>query len=214
MTCAELQQELPEIIEGDRTGEQETHLKTCRTCSGLLTDLKAISELAVTLQGADEPSPRVWNSIEIALRKEGLIRQPQREPRLAVVPAARRRSFAAWLLPVAAAALIVFGLLEYKRPSPATNNLAETRASDAAGAAKAQASGDQDDEQVLDIVAARVPAMRAAYANNLKRVNDYIRDAKESVRRDPNDEQAQQALMTAYEQKSVVYEMAMDRSLP
>ena len=56
--------------------------------------------------------------------------------------------------------------------------------------------------------------MRASYAANLRDVNSYIRDAEESVKIDPNDEQAQKYLMDAYEQKSIVYEMAMDRSLP
>jgi transposase-like protein len=71
-----------------------------------------------------------------------------------------------------------------------------------------------DDEQLLDMVASRAPAMRAAYATNLQSVNDYIRDAEESVKSDPNDEEAQQSLMAAYEQKAMVYEMALDRSLP
>ena len=45
-------------------------------------------------------------------------------------------------------------------------------------------------------------------------MNNYIRDAQESVNADPNDEEAQQALMHAYGQKSMIYEMALDRSLP
>ena len=60
----------------------------------------------------------------------------------------------------------------------------------------------------------RAPMMRAAYESNLKDVNNYIRDAQESVNADPNDEEAQQALMDAYGQKSMIYEMALDRSLP
>jgi hypothetical protein len=55
--------------------------------------------------------------------------------------------------------------------------------------------------------------MRAAYESNLKDVNNYIRDAQESVNADPNDEEAQQALMDAYGQKSMIYEMALDRYL-
>ena len=37
-------------------------------------ELKLIVAAAGELQAADEPSPRVWNSIESALRQEGLIR--------------------------------------------------------------------------------------------------------------------------------------------
>ena len=71
-----------------------------------------------------------------------------------------------------------------------------------------------DDQQLLNTVAARMPSMRAAYEINLRSVNAYIRDAEQSAHSDPNDEVAQQYLMNAYEQKAMVYEMALDRSLP
>ncbi len=56
--------------------------------------------------------------------------------------------------------------------------------------------------------------MRTSYADNLQNVNAYIRDAEQTVQNDPNDEEAQRSLMAAYEQKAMVYEMALDRSLP
>jgi hypothetical protein len=48
----------------------------------------------------------------------------------------------------------------------------------------------------------------------LRNVNAYIQDARESAEADPNDEEAQQSLMDAYQQKAMVYEMALNRSLP
>jgi len=63
-------------------------------------------------------------------------------------------------------------------------------------------------------VGARMPSMRDAYEANLRTVNAYIRDAEQSAHSDPNDEVAQQYLRNAYEQKAMVYEMALDRSLP
>ncbi len=71
-----------------------------------------------------------------------------------------------------------------------------------------------DDQQLLETVALRMPSMRAAYEENLRAVNAYIRDAEQSAHSDPNDEVAQQYLRNAYEQKAMVYEMALDRSLP
>jgi hypothetical protein len=67
---------------------------------------------------------------------------------------------------------------------------------------------------LLNTVAERMPSMRAAYEANLRAVNAYIRDAEQSAHSNPNDEVAQQYLMNAYEQKAMVYEMALDRSLP
>jgi hypothetical protein len=71
-----------------------------------------------------------------------------------------------------------------------------------------------EDQQLLNTVAARMPSMRSAYETNLRSVNAYIRDAEQSARSNPNDEVAQQYLISAYEQKAMVYEMALDRSLP
>ncbi len=77
MTCAEFQYQLPDLLEEDGSPELQAHLKGCAICSGLATSLQTIIGEARTLQASHEPSPRVWNSIEIALRKEGLIRQPE-----------------------------------------------------------------------------------------------------------------------------------------
>jgi len=71
-----------------------------------------------------------------------------------------------------------------------------------------------DDQQILEAIGSRSPAVRAEYAANLQNVNNYIRDAEESAQADPNDEEAQQSLMDAYEQRAMVYDMALDRSMP
>jgi hypothetical protein len=63
--------------EDGSTLEQQAHLKSLPECSALVAELNLIAASAIALRGADEPSPRVWNSLEIALRQEGLIR-PQR----------------------------------------------------------------------------------------------------------------------------------------
>jgi hypothetical protein len=45
-------------------------------------------------------------------------------------------------------------------------------------------------------------------------VNDYIKDAKSVVDANPDDEDARRSLMEAYQEKSMLFELAMDRSLP
>ena len=76
MNCVELQQSLAEAEDASGS-EQRAHLKACPACSALVRELNLIVAAAAQLQAANEPSPRVWNSIEFALRQEGLIR-PQR----------------------------------------------------------------------------------------------------------------------------------------
>jgi hypothetical protein len=209
MTCEEFERVLPEL-EGGHSIEQEAHLRSCSACSDLVADLNAISQEARLLESSEEPSPWVWNSIELALRQDGLIRQPKRERALALAPLLGWKL--RWLVPLAAAFLVAFGVLMRQRGTvqPPVSIATET-ASLQPNEGSSMAS---DDLQLLNTVAARMPSMRAAYETNLRSVNAYIRDAEQSVQSDPNDEVAQQYLMSAYEQKAMVYEMALDRSLP
>jgi hypothetical protein len=212
MNCAKFQEVLPDVLEGGRTAEQELHLKSCPVCSGLVADLSLIAREARQLQEDAEPSPRVWNSIEIQLRQEGIIRDPRLGPSL--VPPVPRRWNLAWLAPVAAVLLVGFGILVHQRhpqlsaslnpPGPPVIAEPQTDKSPR-NATKVE------DEQLLAAVA---PSMKEQYASNLQNVNEYIKDAEESAQADPNDEEAQQIVMDAYEQRATVYEMALDRSLP
>jgi hypothetical protein len=77
-------------------------------------------------------------------------------------------------------------------------------------AARTQVS--HEDQQWLDSVAARPHAQLARYRADLDQANSFIRDAEQSVKDDPNDIFAQQMLINAYEQKQMLYELAVDRS--
>jgi hypothetical protein len=218
MNCVQFQEILPEVFEGGRTAEQESHLKSCPMCSGLVADLDLIAREARQLQEVAEPSQRVWNSLEIALRQEGIIRDPRLGPSL--VPARPRRWSMAWLAPVAALVLVAFGIVIYQRGSRDSRlaaHLDTTTPSLVAilpNSQKPSNVNNSEDDQLLAAVASRSPAMQAQYASNLQNVNAYIKDAEESAQADPNDEEAQQIVMDAYEQRATVYEMALDRSLP
>lgn len=207
MNCEEFELALPDV-DDDPTIEQQSHLNSCSACAELIADLDAISQQAKLLGNSDEPSPRVWNFIEIALRQEGLIREQRSEPFL--VPRRPPRRRLEWLIPVAAMVLLMLGIVQYKRVSGPV----ASRTPDASTSEIADAANMADDQQLLEVVSRRTPAMRASYEANLRDVNSYIRDAEESVKIDPNDEQARRDLMNAYEQRSMVYEMALDRSLP
>ncbi|MGZ4900698.1 MAG: hypothetical protein ACXV8X_13665 [Candidatus Angelobacter sp.] len=218
MNCAEFQEILPEVFDRGRTPEQEAHLKSCPMCSGLLADLDLVAREARHLQELAEPSPRVWNSIEIELRREGVIHEPQRGPSL-LPPVSRRWNLGAWLAPVAALALVAFGIGVYQRGSKGPQATEQSTAAAPAPVPSPQIpknlpTVNSEDQQLLAAVASRSPAMQAQYASNLQNVNAYIRDAEESAQADPNDEEAQQIVMDAYEQRAAIYEMALDRSLP
>ena len=219
MNCAQFQEILPDVIDGGRNAEQEAHLQSCPLCSGLVTDLNLIASEAPQLQEFADPAPRVWNSIEIALRQEGLIREPLRPT---LLPPVKRRWSLGWLAPVATVALLAFGVFVYQRVSNEQRSAANVSTPVPAAVTNIQTArnlkivnnNSNEDRQLLEAVASRAPAMQAAYASNLESVNAYIRDAEESAQADPNDEEAQQVVMDAYEQRATIYEMALDRSLP
>jgi hypothetical protein len=207
MNCSEFQRELPDFMEDGGNADLQSHLRTCGNCSGLVSSLQSIIHEAQYLQASEEPSPRVWNALEIQLRQEKIIRDPRASH--SILPSLRQRwGIAAWLVPAAAAVLIAAGIMTIHRPNTASTQQALIKPG-----APIKTASDQSDEQLLQEVSMRAPMMRAAYESNLKDVNNYIRDAQESVNADPNDEEAQQALMDAYGQKSMIYEMALDRSL-
>jgi hypothetical protein len=206
MNCVELHESLAEVEDGSSV-EQRAHLRGCAACSALVRELDMIIAAASELQAAEDPSPRVWNSIEIALRREGLIRsQPAR---LWLVPSfATRWGAARWLVPAAAMLLLALGI--YVRRESLPNQLSQ-RPSVTVPVAN---SSDMDDADLMQEVAANAPAMKTQYEENLRRVNESIRDAQGVVDESPNDEDARRSLMDAYQQKSMLFEMAMDRSLP
>jgi hypothetical protein len=216
MNCVELQQSLAEV-EDSSSLEQRSHLRACPACSALVKELNLIVAAASQLQAADEPSPRVWNSIESALRREGLIRplqaRPSAVPSLAVpspvIPSFSARWGAArWLVPAAAMLLLAVGI--YVR----RESVAPPVAQQASIAVPVANASDLDDNDLMQEVAANAPAMKPQYEENLRWVNESIRDAQGLVDESPNDQEARRALMDAYQQKSMLFEMAMDRPLP
>jgi hypothetical protein len=115
---------------------------------------------------------------------------------------------ARWLVPVAAMLLLAVGL--YVRQESLPNQLAKQ----AAVAAPSANPSDLNDDDLIQEVAVNAPAMMPQYRENLRQVNESIRDAQGVVDESPNDEEARRSLMDAYQQKSMLFEMAMDRSLP
>jgi hypothetical protein len=209
MTCIELQDSLAEVEDGS-SPEQIAHLRTCPACSTLIKELNLIVAAAERLKEADEPSPRVWNSIEIALRREGLIR-PQPVPERFVPSFVTRWKAAWWFVPVAAVLILAAAIFLQQRSQPSE---VSQQASVVAPPASEMNLAGLNDEDLMQEVSDSAPAMKSLYQENLQRVNQSIRDAQEFVNQSPNDEDARRSLMEAYQQKAMLFELAMDRSLP
>jgi hypothetical protein len=68
-----------------------------------------------------------------------------------------------------------------------------------------------DDQQFLSEVSTRAPSMKATYEKQLHAVNNEIREVQAYLERNPDDADARQHLMDAYEQKALLYQIALDR---
>ena len=205
MNCLQFENALSDYLEGEGTSEQRAHLNSCSACSDLLADLSLISAEASMLRELDEPSVRIWNSLEAQLRKEGLIKQPSRPSQ----PDFFHRWRTAWLVPVAVALLIAAGIKLYQPAKIGDNQPVAKVAAPRVPVAPVVSA---EDKAILTTVASRPPAQVAAYRNDLAQANSFIHDAQEAVRNDPNDIYSQQLLMNAYEQKQMVYRLAVDQN--
>jgi len=216
MNCAEFQKVLPDLLDRGGDATQEAHLRSCPDCSELVADLNFITQQAKQLLPSYDPHPRVWEGIRAELEREGLIQQP---------PAATRqpRPFShgiPWLIPAAAVVLLALGAFLYRHDFASSGNSTRSGLAPSAGqlgdgqavALSAQQASSEDERLILQI-AAENPSLRNTYENNLKLVNAYISDAERSVQQNPNDEEARQSLIQAYDQKAMIYQMGLTRSL-
>jgi len=209
MTCVELQESLVENESGS-TAQQQAHLRNCPACAKLVGELLVIACSAGDLRAAHEPHPRVWKSIQSSLRQEGLIR-PQRRS-LSLLPSfGSEWSWVRWMAPLAALLLITAGVLVRQNSTkpPVGNDFAVTPITEPSDITIAGLK----DEELLQEIEQQAPALREQYADNLRRVNEYIQDARNIAAADPNDEEARRSLMEAYQEKAMLFELALDRSL-
>src|ERR1700676_2884860 len=68
-----------------------------------------------------------------------------------------------------------------------------------------------EDQQFLSAVSTLAPSTRATYESQLQAVNADIRESQAYLDRNPGDPEARQHLMDAYQQKALLYQIALDR---
>jgi hypothetical protein len=202
MSCAEFQKVLPYIIETGGNAEEEQHLRECPICSDLVQDLRYIAEQAKLLVPMEDPSPRVWEGIKGSLEREGMIRPARARGRLL-----GSKSSLPWIGVLGAVILTACVMFVYERgrqqqPGAAVETTPATASLDTIAT-------EQDDQQLLQQVATTRPGSEAMYQTNLKQVNAAIADAKQRLQENPDDEDARQSLMQAYQQKAMLYDLAV-----
>ena len=206
LSCKQFEDLLPDLVDGGEwSADQRVHGQSCSRCSTLVEDLRQIVQEAPQLAAMDEPSPRVWLELRKSLVAEGIIRPHAKPGRLMDFFFTPR-----WrpvLVPLGAAAALAIVLVAHRSDSGPVNG-----AQNGAVAPANVAALDDEDLQLLDEVSSKTPSLRATYEDNLRNANAYIQDAKDSVARNPDSNDARDQLMLAYNEKTMVYEMAINRS--
>ena len=70
MSCVEFQAQMAELIGSGEDLSAQPHLKDCEDCRALLGDLKTIADAARQLFPSAEPTDKVWENIESAIKRE------------------------------------------------------------------------------------------------------------------------------------------------
>src|SRR5258708_2168778 len=205
LSCEQFEELLPEVVDGGIwNADQQTHAHGCAKCSSLVEDLREIAQEAPELASMHEPSPRVWQELRKSLVAEGIIRPQAKPGRLMDFFFSPRWRPA--LIPMGAAAALLIIFVAYR----SDNHPTTTATNSSIGApANVAAMLDDDDVQLLNEVANRAPSLRASYEEDLKSANLYIQDAKDTVAKSPDSDEAREDLMHAYNEKAMVYEMAI-----
>ncbi len=93
------------------------------------------------------------------------------------------------------------------QPKQESSTLAENQAAQAEVAAPTS----NEDQRFLSEVSQRAPGMRSTYENQLRAVNVEIQQTQAYIKRHPGDLDARQHLMEVFQQKAMLYQMALDR---
>ncbi len=116
------------------------------------------------------------------------------------------------LAPVIAATPVTPAGAPTPRPIPAPQQLAQNTVSQKPAIRHdVEPASDPEDQQFLSAVSTLSPSMRVTYENQLQALNADIQETQAYVNRNPGDADARQHLMEAYQQKALLYQIALDR---
>ncbi|HTR48427.1 MAG TPA: hypothetical protein VMM16_13680 [Verrucomicrobiae bacterium] len=186
-------------MEGERPADAEAHVRSCPNCRAVVSDLDAIHETALSMEGADAAPPeRIWVSLRVQLEQEGLIRGHERnwvdalrnwiDGALSAVP--RPALAGAYLV-----ALIAFSVA---LAGPGYRKFSATQVT--TGSLNAQLNTAERD--TVSSMMSADPVVTASLQKNLAIVDNYIALCEKSVQEEPENEIARDYLYEAYRQKA------------
>src|SRR5712692_1604174 len=217
LACSQFDRGLVGYLEGEDRPFVPTHAQECPVCRVILADLEQILFTGRELP-LEEPPTRVWANIRATLAEQGAFRRPLSGWR-------RWFDFPALLpqpAPVAAiGAVVILGavLLLHSRAFE-TNFASSSRPQDTIQA-NSYASNDDLARTLEDMETsyrarekALDPSVKVIYQKSLQSLDNSINECRESVRREPANDLANEYLVSAYAQKAQVLASALESEGP
>ncbi len=215
ITCREFLAYLEPWMEGERSQDAQAHLRSCRDCSSVVSDLEMIHTEAHSWSSAEQDAPeRVWISLRAQLEQEGLIHEtiPAREDRAHDVAsvAAPHAGWFARLFPrlprpvLAGAYLAALVAVAFALSGPVNKRVNEARWLKGTQTSTSPLSAQLDfaEQNSNSYVTRANPAVTASLHQNLALVDKYIALCEKSVNEEPQNEVARDYLYEAYQQKA------------
>jgi hypothetical protein len=216
--CLEFEQQLES--ESAEAAEAQGHLAACGRCRALVSDLKAITAAAPSLE-ADVPElpERIWVALRNQLEAEGLIReaaQPTSAREDAALPQSWTEVFGGLfgmlrrpaLAAAYAAALVVAVLM---LPTPDGREFVAPPLNEIAGKFGAV---EREVKQVwVPVLQQKNPVVATTYRDNLAIVDKFIVLCEKTVRENPNDRVSREYLVQAYQQKAELLSALAERGV-
>ena len=212
ITCREFLAYLEPWMEGERPQDAQAHLRTCRNCSSVVSDLELIHTEARSWSTAEQDAPeRVWTFLRAQLEHEGLIRETIPAHEDAATAQAPRAGWFSSLFPrlprpvLAGAYLAALVAVAFALSGPVNRRVNEARWLKGTQTSTSPLSAQLDfAEQNSNSYVARSnnPDVTASLHQNLALVDKYIALCEKSVNEEPQNEVARDYLYEAYQQKA------------
>jgi len=214
ISCRDFQTQFEETNDAPRDVSAQAHLRECGSCRSFIEDLGAIRSVAYSLEPTDaEPPARIWVSLRAQLEEEGIIRN-------AAPKSWFGERFGGWFnsLPrpaLAGAYLCALLAIAFGLSGPINARINRQRWLDGTESSTTPLSAQlmSAEQASFSSSAASESPVTASLHKNLVIVDNYISLCENSVREEPDNEEARDYLYGAYQQKADLLAQMSERRL-
>lgn len=212
MNCEEFLRRSEEWMEGQRSEDARLHAMSCERCAALVEDLDAIRLTAPQIAETVAPPERLWNAIHARLEEEGLIRRIGWRERLAGRVHISMRPVAAAVAALALALLTVTINFRVHR-APVAPSGPDWLSTDQPELASVDTQLNHVEVGTIRSLHTADPAIQDTLQQNLMIINRQIALCEKTLEQAPSDQNTQEYLYDAYQQKADLLNMIAERNI-